>query len=206
MPDIEKTIINNNYRQVLKQDNGAAFVKVDLHVHTPASGDAQSKNRYKFKFDITNIPKSLASSKILAKKIVDRCKTLDIKLIAITDHNTPSNTHPEDLTNTWYKLIRDAAEGEDLCVLPGVEISTDDLHILVILDPHEEDPAAFTTHRINFLLQDCKFDLMTCFSILKILTRAVLPYLHILTAEIRHCLRYMKNPVIFSTNCLTTRT
>lgn len=159
MPNITSAIINNNYRQILKQDKGATFVKVDLHVHTPASGDAQSKNRYNFKFDITDIPKSLLSAKKIAKDIVERCKALDIKLIVITDHNTPSNTHPEDLANAWYTLISNAAKGEDLCVLPGVEISTDDLHILVILDPKENDPAAYTTHRINFLLQDCKFNL-----------------------------------------------
>ncbi|GAJ24299.1 unnamed protein product, partial [marine sediment metagenome] len=27
------------------------------------------------------------------------------------------------------------------------------------LDPKEDEPAAYTTHRINFLLQDCKFTL-----------------------------------------------
>ena len=159
MPEITSSTVNNNFKQVMKQNKGAVFGKVDLHVHTPASGDARSKNRYNFKFDIADIPKSLASSRKVAKEIVERCKTLGIKLIAITDHNTPSNTHPQDLSNTWYKLIHDAAKNEEVCVLPGVEISTDDLHILVILDPKEEDPAAFTTHRINFLLRDCKFDL-----------------------------------------------
>jgi PHP family Zn ribbon phosphoesterase len=143
----------------LNADKGAEFIKADLHVHTPASGDAQSKNRYNFKFDINDIPGSLKRAKQIALDVVNRCKELGIKLIAITDHNCPSNTHPEDLTNSWYQLINDAAKGEELCVLPGVEISTDDLHILVILDPREEDPAAFTTHRINFLLKDCKFDL-----------------------------------------------
>lgn len=154
----KQSVVYNNYLEVLKRDCGAEFVKVDLHVHTPASGDAQKKTKYNFKFDIED-PKSLKSAKQLAEKIVKHCIDQKIRLIAITDHNTPSNTHPEDLTNTWYKLIKDAAEGKDLCVLPGVEISTDDLHILIILDPKEDEPAAYTTHRINFLLQDCKFTL-----------------------------------------------
>jgi len=154
-----KSIIDKNYQEILRQKSGAEFIKVDLHVHTPASGDAQAKNKYNFKFDIADIPKSLNSAEQLAGKIVDGVMQQGIRLIAVTDHNSPSNTHPEDLTNTWYQLLKDKARGEELSVLPGVEISTDDLHILVILDPKEDEPAAYTTHRINFLLQDCKFSL-----------------------------------------------
>jgi len=156
---ITKSTINKNYQEILKQNSGAEFIKVDLHVHTPASGDAQAKNKYNFKFNIKDIPTSLESAKQIAEAIVDGVMQKGIKLIAVTDHNSPSNTHPEDLTNTWYQLLKDKASGKDLSVLPGVEISTDDLHILVILDPREDEPAAYTTHRINFLLQDCKFSL-----------------------------------------------
>jgi len=156
---ITKSTVNKNYQEILKQNPGAEFIKVDLHVHTPASGDAQAKNKYNFKFNIKDIPTSLESAKQMAEEIVDRVMQKGIRLIAVTDHNSPSNTHPEDLTNTWYQLLKDKASGKDLSVLPGVEISTDDLHILVILDPKEDEPAAYTTHRINFLLQDCKFSL-----------------------------------------------
>ena len=158
-----KSIIDKNYQEILNQKSGAEFIKVDLHVHTPASGDARAKNKYNFplnsKFNVADIPKILKSAEQLAGKIVDRVLQQEIRLIAVTDHNSPSNTHPEDLTNTWYQLLKDKAKGKELSVLPGVEISTDDLHILVILDPRESEPAAYTTHRINFLLQDCKFSL-----------------------------------------------
>jgi len=156
---ITTATINQNYQEIRKQDTGAEFVKVDLHVHTPASGDAQWKNKYDFKFNVADIPRSLKAAEQLAGEIVDRIMQKEIRLIAVTDHNTPSNTHPEDLTNTWYQLLKDKAKGKELSVLPGVEISTDDLHILVILDPKEDEPAAYTTHRINFLLKDCKFSL-----------------------------------------------
>ena len=156
---ITKSTVNKNYQEILKQNPGAEFIKVDLHVHTPASGDAQAKNKYNFKFNIKDIPTSLESAKQMAEEIVDGVLQKGIRLIAVTDHNSPSNTHPEDLTNTWYQLLKEKAKGRDLSVLPGVEISTDDLHILVILDPREDEPAAYTTHRINFLLQDCKFSL-----------------------------------------------
>ncbi len=154
-------IINKNYQEIGKQNSGAEFIKVDLHVHTPASGDARAKNKYNFplnsKFNVADIPKILKSAGQLAGKIVDRVMQQEIRLIAVTDHNSPSNIHPEDLTHTWYQLLKD--KSKELSVLPGVEISTDDLHILVILDPREDEPPTYTIHRINFLLQDCKFSL-----------------------------------------------
>ena len=156
---IAKATINTNYQEILKQNSGAEFMKVDLHMHTPASGDAQAKHKYNFKFDIKDIPKSLKLANQKAKKIVKKVIKKEIRLIAVTDHNTPSNTHPLNLTDTWYQLLKDEAFRKNLTVLPGVEISTDDLHILVILDPKESEPTAFTTHRINFLLRDCKFSL-----------------------------------------------
>jgi len=156
---ITKSIINKTYQEIRRQNSGAEFIKVDLHVHTPASGDAQAKNKYNFKFNIKDPHTSLESAKRLAEEIVDGTIQKGIRLIAVTDHNSPSNTDPEDLTHTWYELLKEKAKGKELSVLPGVEISTDDLHILVILDPRENEPAVYTTHRINFLLQDCKFSL-----------------------------------------------
>jgi len=167
----EASIVCDNYLKVLEQNNGGKFMKVDLHVHTPASGDAQGKNRYNFKFDRNNFGKSMAGAKDLAAKIVKRCEQLEIRLIAVTDHNTPSNVHPEELGRTWFELLRDAAHksnDKSLCVLPGTEISTDDLHILLIPDPDglpqeggkgKVQPAAYVVHRINTLLQKCGFKL-----------------------------------------------
>lgn len=167
----KETVIYQNYQKLLNENNGAKFVKVDLHVHTPASGDAQAKNKYNFKFDRNKPTDSMNKAKQLAKKIVEKCNELEIALIAVTDHNTPSNVHPEELGHTWYELLRVAAdEVKDgfNCVLPGVEISTDDLHILVILDPEdgpqhnngsETQPAAYIVHQINALLRKCRFTL-----------------------------------------------
>ena len=161
--------IYKHYQEVLDQSNGAKFIKVDLHVHTPASFDAQSKNRYNFKFDRNKFTESMNKAKELAEKIVERCEKLKIELIAVTDHNTPSNVEPFALGHTWYELLRDAAGEDGVCILPGVEISTDDLHILLILDPMEGpqkkdeepqvQPAAYIVHKINFLLRRCGFTL-----------------------------------------------
>jgi PHP family Zn ribbon phosphoesterase len=155
--------INKNFQEIIKQNTGAEFIKVDLHIHTPASGDAQAKNKYNFKFDIANIPASLEKARELAEKIVNRVVQQEIGLIAVTDHNSPSDTDPLNPTNSWYALLRDVVKDKEkdkeLTVLPGVEISTDDVHILVILDPREDEPPVYMTHRINSLLQDCQFSL-----------------------------------------------
>lgn len=169
--------VHERYQELLGRDSGADFVKVDLHVHTPASGDAQSKNRYNFRFDRGDRRQSKKTAESIAADVVQRCIDLDMRLIAVTDHNTPSNVHPEELGLTWFELLCHAADaaksehGENTpCILPGVEISTDDLHILVILDPKDGPvardkkgrhiaPAAFTIHRINTVLRRCGFTL-----------------------------------------------
>jgi hypothetical protein len=167
----KETVVYQNYQKLINEKNGAKFVKVDLHVHTPASGDAQAKDKYNFKFNKNKPIDSMKKAKQLAKDIVERCNELEIALIAVTDHNTPSNVLPEDLGHTWYELLHDAADDskeKSICVLPGVEISTDDLHILVILDPKDVpqsdngsdiQPAAYIVHQINALLRKCRFTL-----------------------------------------------
>ena len=170
--NVKGEAINKHYDELLKQDNGAKFVKVDLHVHTPSSKDAQAKNKYNFKFNTKKRDLSRKNAEALAEDIVKRCKELEIRLIAVTDHNSPSNVDPLALGDTWYELLQNAAsemKENGVCILPGVEISTDDLHILVIVDPiegpqkkneePEVQPAAYIVHKINFLLRKCGFTL-----------------------------------------------
>ena len=115
---ITTTTINSNYQTVLHKNPGAEFVKVDLHVHTPASGDAQAKNKYNFKFNIKDIPTSLEAAELLADDIVARALAKGLRLIAVTDHNSPSNAHPENLTDTWYGILSKKAEGRGLPSFP----------------------------------------------------------------------------------------
>jgi len=156
------------YRKLLQSNSGADFMKVDLHVHTPASGDARWKSRYNFAFDRNDFSGSLKAARKIADEFVHRARDLGLRLVAITDHNTPSSVHPLEPGRTWFELLRNAASklrDWDLCILPGVEISTDDLHVLVIFDPQgadlegdgSEEPAAYTMHRINTLLWQCRF-------------------------------------------------
>lgn len=82
----------------------ARFWEMDLHVHTPGSTDVS--------------PHSYGAS--TPEEIVDAAISAGLDAIAITDHNT---TH-------WCSSVVSAAESAPLVVLPGVEISTSEGHLL----------------------------------------------------------------------------
>jgi hypothetical protein len=98
----------------------------------------------------------------LAKDIVQRFRDEKINLVAITDHNSigtiwndPEST--KDIMDlaapTWYELIDDEAQelNKDrtvLTILPGVEISTSDIHILAIFPPQKP------RRKVHFIICD----------------------------------------------------
>ncbi len=90
----------------------ARFWAVDFHVHTPGSSDARPEN-----FG-------------LAEDIVAAAVKASLDAIAVTDHNTTQ----------WCDAVAKAAEGTPLVVLPGVEISTSEGHLLAIWE--EGTPAS----------------------------------------------------------------
>lgn len=92
---------------ILNLPSGAQWLKVDLHVHTPASQDMDERWKTATAEDVVSIALN---------------KGLDA--IAITDHNTAA----------WCDAVREAAKGTALTVFPGVEISTPQGHILAIFN------------------------------------------------------------------------
>jgi hypothetical protein len=82
----------------------ARFWPIDLHVHTPGSSDAK--------------PEAFGSP----EEIVAAAIGAGLAAIAVTDHNTAE----------WCDRIAAAAEGTSLIVLPGVEISTTEGHLLAV--------------------------------------------------------------------------
>lgn len=84
---------------------GSRFVRVDLHVHTHPDGDAEPEP-------------DLAS-------YVERALASGIAMLAITDHNSA-------------RFVCDAikaAAGTGLTIVPGIEISTHDGHLLALFAP-----------------------------------------------------------------------
>lgn len=86
---------------------GLFFGKFDLHIHTPAS-------------------KCFLNAEITPEQIVEKSIQMELTAIAITDHNT----------GQWIDKVKKAAEGTDLTVFPGIEITVGDAHnhIIAILD------------------------------------------------------------------------
>jgi energy-coupling factor transporter ATP-binding protein EcfA2 len=95
---------------------GAEFVRADLHVHTHADSDAEPQP------DLG--------------RYIDAAIANEIRVLAITDHNS-------------VRFVRDAikaAEGKDIEVIPGIEISTADGHLLALFDPERvTDLESFAT-------------------------------------------------------------
>lgn len=84
----------------------ARFWAVDLHTHTPASRDV-------------NVDVYGGST---PEDFVEAAIEAGLDAVAVTDHNT----------SAWCDKVADAAKGTGLIVLPGVEISTTEGHLLAI--------------------------------------------------------------------------
>jgi len=79
--------------------------RADLHVHTVLS--------------------PCAGIEMIPPLIVDEAVQREIRLIAITDHNSTAN----------IAAVQKAAQGSDLVVLPGVELQTrEEVHVLCLFD------------------------------------------------------------------------
>ncbi len=84
---------------------GAQPYKVDFHVHTPGSHD-------------------YTGGKVAPKQVVHAAEKVGIQVLAVTDHNTAE----------WVDLMRTAAKGSAVVIVPGVEITTPEGHILALFD------------------------------------------------------------------------
>jgi hypothetical protein len=92
----------------------------------------------------------LAYSRLKADQIVKTFLDKKLSLVAVTDHNGMGTLWNDDqggmdlTAPTWYELIDDAAQKVNasdsrtrLVILPGVEISTNGVHILAIFPPQK---------------------------------------------------------------------
>ncbi len=96
--------------EILKLPNGARFFRADLHIHSiGASHD-------------------VSDAGMTAKAIIKTALSEHLDLIAITDHNEISNV----------EVALTAASGTPLIIVPGVELSTPQGHLLCYLPSLQE--------------------------------------------------------------------
>lgn len=86
---------------------GNRWYKCDLHLHTPES-------------------KCFDNKEVTPKEWVEACLNKGLEVVAITDHNS----------GNYIDRIIEAAQGTDLTVFPGVEITCDTskVHLLILFD------------------------------------------------------------------------
>ena len=93
-------------------NNGAKFYKADLHIHS--FGEEGS-------FDVTD-------TTMTPENIVDTAIEKGLSIISITDHNEDRNV----------KRALKHAEGKNILVIPGIEVSTLQGHLLLYFEKYEE--------------------------------------------------------------------
>jgi len=87
-------------------NKGAKFVRADLHIHSYGIDFGS--------FDVKD-------EKMTPKNIVDTALRSNLKIISITDHNEILNSN----------IAIDYAQDKDILVVPGIEVSTTQGHLLV---------------------------------------------------------------------------
>lgn len=121
---------------------GSRWVLANFHTHTPASSDYLRTQDPARQRSLT--PDEMAAA------ILDDCVVQGIRVLAITDHNTPSFVRAKRGAETvvvpeagsYYaamrRLVADPPEGKaysSVLVLPGVEIGAENIHVLGVFPP-----------------------------------------------------------------------
>ena len=113
------------FKEIEVIDNGAGFFNADLHVHS-FGGSHDVKD-----------------STMTVEAIVDAAVSMGIRILAITDHNTDVNVDKSIAYSQKYT--------GQILVLPGVEITTANGHLLVYFAPHQAANIRNLLAKINII-------------------------------------------------------
>jgi ABC-type Mn2+/Zn2+ transport system ATPase subunit/histidinol phosphatase-like PHP family hydrolase len=119
--------------------NGAHFLKADLHIHSYGAGGSYDVN------DVQMTPPG----------IVDTAIAKGLSVISITDHNEVMNS----CTAVQY------AEDKNILVIPGVELSTTQGHLLVYFDTVQHLRNFFARVTIADNRKSCQTGIVECLNI-----------------------------------------
>jgi len=115
---------------------GARFLRADLHIHS--FGEFGS-------FDVTD-------HTMTPEAIVDTAISKGLSIISITDHNEIQNS------NTAIKY----AEGKDILVIPGIEVSTTQGHLLLYFETFKGLRDFFGKLTVNSDKKTCQEGIVQC--------------------------------------------
>lgn len=123
----------------METNSGAKFLRADLHIHS--YGDEGS-------FDVTD-------TSMTPEKIVDTAIEKGLNIISITDHNEIGNS----------KIAIDYAKGKNIYVIPGVEISTTQGHLLVYFGEYKHLKSFFGKLTITSDRERCTQGIVDCLTL-----------------------------------------
>ncbi|AXX95700.1 TrlF family AAA-like ATPase [Arcobacter ellisii] len=115
---------------------GADFVRADLHIHSYGKDGS---------FDVTD-------SSMTPQNIVDIAIENNLSIISITDHNEIQNS----------KKAIDYANNKNILVIPGIEISTTQGHLLVYFETYEQLRKFFGKLTISDDKERCEQGIVQC--------------------------------------------
>jgi len=116
---------------------GASFVRADLHIHSYGQDDGS--------FDVTD-------ETMTPENIVNTAITNNLAIISITDHNEISNS----------KKAMDYATDKAILVVPGIEISTTQGHLLAYFEKFSELRSFFGKLTISEDKERCTQGIVEC--------------------------------------------
>lgn len=135
-------LVEEIYENLNNLSKGTNLYKMDLHIHTPAS------ECYKMSCD---------NEEEEYVKILNKVLENDIRIIAITDHNT------FDGYFKLYNIINGSTElkrkYKDILILPGVEISNFGKHYLAIFEQVKNNEYEKTKEKLGMFLTQIGIDI-----------------------------------------------
>ena len=124
------------YDEIRAQSNGAHFLRADLHIHSFGKGGS---------YDVKD-------AGMTPQAIVDLAIAENLQVIAITDHNVIGNV----------RAAVEYAAGKDILVVPGVELSTADGHLLVYCPTSDYLEAFYGKLKFSLNKQACLDTMAQC--------------------------------------------
>lgn len=133
--------MNSIIQEVENIDNGAKFYRADLHIHSYGEGGS---------YDVKDV-------EMTPKNIIDKAIEENLSIISITDHNSIGN----------LKAATSYAKEKNVFLLPGVELSTSQGHLLAYFPDFDSINSFIGKLDISDNKEICHHTIVQCLDIAK---------------------------------------